>query len=87
MDIFNFQDLTGEFSGLDIVLVMVLSFRAERLHRLDLQYHPPRLLVHSKFRVHAGDERHGGGAGDDDRRLEHCARLLARRRAIHHPLP
>ena len=26
MDIFNFQDLTGEFSVLDIVTVMVLSF-------------------------------------------------------------
>ena len=26
MDIFNFQDLTGEFSVLDIVIVMVLSF-------------------------------------------------------------
>jgi len=26
MDIFNFQDLTGEFSVLDVVIVMVLSF-------------------------------------------------------------
>ena len=26
MDIFNFQDQTGEFSVLDIVIVMVLSF-------------------------------------------------------------
>ena len=26
MDIFNFQDLTGEFSVLDIVIVMTLSF-------------------------------------------------------------
>ena len=26
MDIFNFQDLTGEFSVLDVVLVMMLSF-------------------------------------------------------------
>ena len=85
-DILNVKDLTAEFSILDVVLVLTLSFLLSAfigwIYKIS-----HRGTSYSQSFVFTLVLRHGGGARDDDRRLEPGAGVHDGRRTLDHPLP